>query len=66
MIAQDQFLCTYYCYTLTVKNMQKIFQFTIKMDCTCAKNGFSSLSCSDKVTNEKFDGHTLKYRDLYT
>ena len=39
----------------------KIFQFTIKMDCMCAKkSGFSSLSCSDKTTNEKFDGHTLK------
>ena len=40
----------------------KKFQFTIEMQ----KHGFSSLSCSDKTTNEKLDGHTLKYRDLYT
>ena len=38
----------------------KIFQFTIKMDVQCAKKRFSSLSCSDKNTNEKFDGHTIK------
>ena len=44
------------------KEYAKIFQFTIKMDCICSvqKSGFSSLSCSDKTTNEKFDGHTLK------
>ena len=43
----------------------KIFQFTIKMDKkSVQKNCFSSLSCSDKTTNEKFDGHTLKYKDL--
>ena len=28
--------------------------------CKKKEEGFSSLSCSDKTTNEKFDGHTLK------
>ena len=46
--------------------MYILFQFTIKMDCTCAKKkttttGFSSLSCSDKTTNEKFDGQRFIY-----
>ena len=42
-------------YTLTVKNMQKDFISRLKR-----QTGFSSLSCSDKTTNDKFDGHTLK------
>ena len=33
----------------------KRFHFTFEMVCTCAKNGFSNLSCNDKTTNYKSD-----------
>ena len=52
--------CAFDCYTLTVKNMHKDFISRLKWTARAQKTGFSSLSCSDKTTNDKFDGHTLK------
>ena len=40
--------------------MQKYFNSRLKWTAGVQKNVFSSLSCSDKTTNEKFYGHTLK------
>ena len=40
--------------------MQKYFNSRLKWTARVQKTGFSSLSCSAKTTNEKFDGHTLK------
>ena len=40
--------------------MQKDFNLRLKWTARAQKPGFSSLSCCDKTTNDKFDGHTLK------
>ena len=38
----------------------KKFISRLKWTARALKTGFSSLSYSDKTTNDKFDGHTLK------
>ena len=40
--------------------MHKDFISRLKWTACAQKTGFSSLNCSDKTTNDKFDGHTLK------
>ena len=45
--------------------MQTYFNSRLKWSTCAQKTGFSSFSCSDKTTNYKFDGPTLKWRELY-
>ena len=40
--------------------MHKDFISRLKWTARAQKTGFSSLSCSDKTTNDKLNGHTLK------
>ena len=45
--------------------MHKDFISRLQWTARARKNSFSSLSCSDKTTNAKFNGNTLKLRELY-
>ena len=45
--------------------MQKDFILRLKLSAHAQKASFSSLSYSDKTTNDKFDGQALKKRELY-
>ena len=40
--------------------MHKDFISHLKWTARARKRGFSNLSCSDKTTNDKFEGRTLK------